>query len=142
MKKHSQLCSVEKLYLGLADLLTSFQVTVLLVVELGFATPPGLASLAERFYTRSKLHPLEDRGDALANADAHRCQAERAVAVDHRVQQCRGDPRPAGSQGVADGNRSAADVYFFLVEAEHLNARQRLRGERFVEFHDVDVCER
>jgi hypothetical protein len=38
MKKHSQLCSVEKLYLGLADLLTSFQVTVLLVVELGFAT--------------------------------------------------------------------------------------------------------
>ena len=29
------------------------------------------------------LHALEDRRDALADADAHRGEAERGVAVDH-----------------------------------------------------------
>ena len=44
------------------------------------------------------LHALEDRRDALADADAHGRQAQRAVALQHRVNERRGDSRAAGPQ--------------------------------------------
>jgi len=48
-------------------------------------------------FTLSSSHALENRRDPLADADAHRGQAERGIAVDHRVNECRRDAGTAGA---------------------------------------------
>ena len=87
-------------------------------------------------------HAFKDHRDALADADAHRRQAERGVAVVHGVDERRGDAGAACAERVADGDRAAADVDLRFVEFEHPDAGQRLGGEGFVELDQVDVGER
>ena len=49
----------------------------------------------------------------------------------------RGDARAGRAQWVADGNCTAAHVGLFIVEAQFLLARQKLRRERFVHLDEV-----
>src|SRR6516162_7290626 len=85
------------------------------------------------------IYRFEDRGDALPRSDAHRRQAEFRLAIEHRVDQRGGDAGAAGPQGVPDGDRAAADVYFFGIDAEQLHHGQDLHGKRFVDLDQVDV---
>ena len=43
---------------------------------------------------------------------------------------------------MAERDRSAVHVHFVRIQFEHLDYRQRLRGEGFVQFDDRDVVER
>ena len=61
------------------------------------------------------------------------------VAVDHGVNQRRGDPRTAGPERMADGDRAAADVDLLFVEPSIRMHAKRLRRERFVQLDQVDV---
>ena len=42
---------------------------------------------------------------------------------------------------MADGDRAAADIHLFLVEPEHADAGQGLRGKGFVNLDQVDVVQ-
>ena len=51
-------------------------------------------------------------------------------------------PGAAGPQRMADGDRSAAGVHPFFVEAQELQHAQHLHGERLVELDALDLVER
>ncbi len=87
------------------------------------------------------LDPLEDRGDALTHADAHRGQAKGGVAVVHGVDERGGDASSGSAQRMADGDCSAADVDLGFVQLEHADSSQGLRREGFIELDEVDVGE-
>src|SRR5690606_25727879 len=77
---------------------------------------------------------LDDRGDPLADADAHRRQTVAgAGTLAQLVDQGCQDARARAAQRVAQGNRAAVDVDFRLVEAQLPNAGQRLHREGFVQ---------
>src|SRR5947208_2665281 len=89
------------------------------------------------------LHSLEDRGDALTDADAHR---DKRVAAADAVQLTRGGECDAGARGaqrVADCDRPAVHVDTAVVERqfEAAQAGQHLRGEGLVDLDHVDVGE-
>src|SRR5437899_6254142 len=85
--------------------------------------------------------PLEHRGDALADADAHR--DERVAAADTLQLtgggQC--DARARGAERVADRDRTAVHVDPAVVERqlEPAQASQHLRGEGLVDLDHVNV---
>ena len=89
-------------------------------------------------------HPLEQRGQPLAAADAHRLQAVAGVAAVHLAQQGRQDAPAGRAHRVAEGDARAVDVGPLEVavgEAPLAGHRQHLAGERLVELDQVDVGE-
>ena len=75
--------------------------------------------------------PLEDRRDALADADAHRRQAQTdsRSAARELVHERRHEARARAAERVADRDGAAVDVDARRVERELAQARQRLRRE-------------
>ena len=58
------------------------------------------------------------------------------------VDEVRGDARPGGPEGVADGDRAAVDVGLVAVEPELLLDGEVLRREGLVDLDEVDLVER
>src|SRR5713101_8331754 len=84
---------------------------------------------------------LENRGDALAAADALRGEG---VALAFALQERRrlaGDARAGGAQRMAERDGAAVEIGPALVDAEFAHAGDRLRGEGLVDLDDVDVLD-
>src|SRR5919198_4273745 len=84
-------------------------------------------------------YPLEDRGDALAHADAHGGEAVAVAATRHLVHQGRGQTRAAAAEGMAERNGAAVRVHPGRVKPQLADTGERLRGEGFVELDHVEV---
>jgi hypothetical protein len=98
------------------------------------------ADLADLGLGASRSDRLEDRRDALAAADA---LGGEGVALGFAREQRRrlaGDAGAGGAQRVAERDGAAVEVDLGDVEAELVDAGQRLRSERLVELDDVDVA--
>src|SRR6185437_8112314 len=80
-----------------------------------------------------------ERGDALADADAHGGGALGDSAAAHLVQQRGDDPRARAAERVADGDRAAVHVDLLRVELELVDAGDRLGGERLVQLDQFQV---
>src|ERR1700712_4256471 len=84
------------------------------------------------------LDALDDDGDALADADAHR--AERVPAPDpmQLVDRRRDQPCAAGAERMAEGDAATIgiDARVVVGEAQVAHDREPLRGERFIELDD------
>src|SRR5271157_6430796 len=76
---------------------------------------------------------LEDRGDALAAADAHRDERVPAAGAPELVQRLDGQDGPGGGDGVPEGDAAAVRVGALLRQAQFPDHRQRLRGEGLVD---------
>src|SRR6266436_1540268 len=85
-------------------------------------SPPGLASSA--FHFTESLHALKHGGNSLSEANTHRGDAERRVAVDHIVDERGRDACAAGAERVPDRDGAAADVHLFFVQVECADAGQ------------------
>src|SRR5690606_31477690 len=88
-----------------------------------------------RLHVRERLNALEDRGDALTQANTHGGHAERAAILLHHVQQGAGNTRTGTAERVtqSDGAAVQVDLLLHLVEdLEVLQHRQSLRSEGFV----------
>src|SRR5437870_2233825 len=78
-------------------------------------------------------YSFDDGGDPLADADAHRRQAVVPAGPTQLVRQHRDQPCSAHSQRMTQRDRTAVDIDLFLIQAELVDADDRLRGERLVE---------
>src|ERR1700761_1065784 len=76
---------------------------------------------------------LQQQCDPLAAADAQRDQAELEVPALHLVEDLGGDRRSGGADRMPERDRAAVGVDPLLVEAEIVDHRERLGGERLVE---------
>src|SRR5262245_32742369 len=85
---------------------------------------------------------FDDERGTLAAADAGGAQPVAGAAPPERMQQVRGDPRSAGPERVAEGDRAPIHVGALAVEAELTLDREVLRGERLVDLDQVHVLER
>src|SRR5579859_2010483 len=99
---------------------------------------PGVQTARSR--QSSGLQSLDDGGDALADADAHRRQPQAGLAPLHLLEQGRQDARPGAAQRMAQGNRAAVDVGALVVQPQRAHALKRLDGERLVEFDQIKVA--
>ena len=75
------------------------------------------ASIARAAPGSPLIHPFDDRGDALADTDAHGGEAEAAAAFFHFVNKRRHDPGAAAAQRVAEGDGAAVDVELVEIDA-------------------------
>src|SRR6185436_14466299 len=89
-------------------------------------------------YGRS-LHPFDDGGNALADADAHGREAVAAAAPFHFVQQRRHHPGAAAAERVSKGDGAAVDVQFIQIDAELARAGEHLGSKGLVELHQIDL---
>src|SRR6187200_3206485 len=88
---------------------------------------------------RALSEPLDDGGDAHADADAERGEAvaERAPLdlVDQRAQ----DHAAGGAEGMAHGDGAAVHVHRGGVDLHVLHEAHRYRGEGLVDLPEVDL---
>ena len=96
---------------------------------------------ARRRARRLILDALDDRRDPLAHPDAHRGQAVAAAGPAQLVDQHRDQAAAAHPERMAERDRAAVDVDLGRVEAELVDADDRLRGERLVELDQVEVVD-
>src|ERR1051325_11520307 len=87
------------------------------------------------------VDPGNAEGHRIAAAETERREAARGIAVDHGMQQCRENTRAASADRMAERNRAAVHVDAIPVPREALSVRQRLRGERFVRFDEIEVAD-
>src|SRR5207247_4450681 len=98
----------------------------------------GVETRARDDYT-GPSNALDDGGDPLSAADAHR--DERVAPIDarelvHRLNR-QDDAGCADRMAKRDG--AAVRIHFLRIEAELLADGKRLRGKRLVRFDDVDI---
>src|SRR4051794_3757736 len=81
------------------------------------------------------LHPFERERDSLADADAHRRQAELAAAALKLLGGGQSEARARHAERMAERDRAAIGVHLGRVvgEAELAKHRQPLSGERLVQ---------
>src|SRR5438034_8515118 len=79
---------------------------------------------------------LDENRDALAAADARRGYAVAPAALVQFADEREDEPRPGGTERVAERDRAAVDVDLPPVELELLLAREVLRGERLVDLDE------
>src|SRR5439155_16826268 len=93
--------------------------------------------------TGSLGEALQDRGHALAAADAHRLEAEGLVVELEPVDEGGGDAGAGHAERVPDGDGAAVHVELVAerVEPDLPRARDDPRGERLVDLHQVDVVD-
>src|SRR5690606_28478176 len=87
-----------------------------------------------------RLQPLEDARRALSAADAHCHHAIARVAPPQLVQQLDGQLGAGAAERVTKRDRAAIDVDARRVEVQLANDSQRLRGERLVQFDQVEIA--
>ena len=90
---------------------------------------------------RAIVHPLHDRRDPLADADAHRREAVAAAGPAQLVDQHRDQAAAAHPERMAERDRAAVDVDLGRVEPELVDADERLGRERLVELDEVEVLD-
>src|SRR5262245_19039545 len=98
------------------------------------ARPPGIGD-------KLAVYPVDDRPDALANADAHRREAITSSAPPQLVDKRRQDPRTRAAERVAERDRAAVDVDASAVEVLLTDALQRLGAERLIQLDEVHVAD-
>src|SRR3954453_22336170 len=112
--------------------------------ESGDTTPRPTLAAADSTRTRAAgLQPLDNGGDRLAEADAHRRQPVTRVApLELRDKRGR-DPRPGGPERVAERNAAAVRIHVSgVVALLQPRVREELahdRGERLVDLDHGDV---
>src|SRR4029079_15203725 len=107
------------------------------------AGPKRLAHPEARARLRVGLagRPLEQRGHALADADAQRREAVAAVAAAELVQERHDEARAAHSERMAERDRAAVDIDPLRVEAQLTDDREALRRERLVQLDEIDILD-
>lgn len=113
-----------------------------LVTRTSLAPGPGMYPVQESLIVTRSAAALQDHRHPLAAADAHRLEAEFAVAFLQRVDQGRGDARAGHAERVPHGDGSAVDVKPLLVDPEPTRGGNDLGGERLVHLHQVNVSDR
>src|SRR5690606_15669023 len=89
-----------------------------------------------------RLDAFEDRGDTLAETDAHGRHTQGAAVLLHHVQQGAGDTGTGAAVRVTqrDGTTVQVDLLVHLVQQlQVLQHRQGLGGEGFVQLDVIDV---
>ena len=86
---------------------------------------------------------LDQRGDALADADAHRGDRALAAARFQRVHRGQRQARAGRAERMPERDRAAVRVHVLGVvrQAELAQHREALGGERLVQLDHVDVAE-
>src|SRR6266700_3232761 len=87
------------------------------------------------------LHPLEDRGDALAATDAHGDECVLAPGAPQLVERLDGEDRPRGADRVAERDTTAVGVRPLGGKVELAHDSQRLRRERLVHLEQIDLVD-
>src|SRR5207248_6343388 len=102
---------------------------------------PSARTSATRLSGPALVQPLDEHGHALAAADAHRLEPDRAVHRLEVVEQRSHDPRASHPVRMAKRDRTAVRVELVAerVDADLAAHGKHLRGERLVELHHVDV---
>src|SRR6202171_6627348 len=85
---------------------------------------------------------LEERSQALPDADAHRRDGVVTAAALELAQDRAGEPRARHPDGVADRDRAAVRVGALIRQPQRSDARDHLRGEGFVELDRVALVGR
>src|SRR3954465_673665 len=82
---------------------------------------------------------LNGEGDAHAAAYAQRCKPPLGVALLHFVKQRDQDAAARGADRMAEGDGAAIDVDLARVPTHLAVHSYSLRGERFVDLHQIQV---
>ncbi len=90
---------------------------------------------------RLALDPLDDRGDPLADADAHRGEAVAAAGPAQLVGEHRDEPAAAHPERMAERDRPTVHVHLGGIEPELVDAHERLARERLVELDEIEVVD-
>src|SRR6202035_5460106 len=98
-------------------------------------TPTG----AVAWGLQHQLDPFENRGDALAAADAHRDQRVPAAGPAQLVEGLDDQDGAGGAERVTEGDATSVRVGPFRWKAELGGDGEGLRGERLVHLEHVDV---
>src|SRR5712671_921066 len=83
--------------------------------------------------------PLEDRGDALAAADAHRDERVALLRALELVERLHGEDGSCGADRMAERHRAAVRIHFRRIQSQIPGYRHRLRSEGFVRFDHIHV---
>src|SRR5215470_760817 len=87
----------------------------------------------------ARSHALDDRGDALAAADAHRNQSVTLTGPMQLVHALHREDASGSPDRMAERDRAAVRVHLGRIEAELLVNPERLSRERLVRFDNVHV---
>src|SRR5579859_161128 len=101
--------------------------------------PMTPAPMTATFLMSAISHSLQDRGDALAAADALGGQRVFAAGALQQRSGLADDARTRGAERMAERDGAAIDIDAGLVELEVADAGQRLGGEGFVELDHVEL---
>src|SRR5207342_1811139 len=85
--------------------------------------------------------PLEDRGDALPAADAHRVERVPAAGALELVQRLDHQDGPGGTDRVAEGDPAAVRVGALGGQVQFPAHGQRLGGEGLVDLEHVNLVD-
>ena len=85
------------------------------------------------------LTPFQDDGNTLATANASRANSVLALRSLQFVDKVCGYTGTTSSEGMAEGNGTAAHVCLGPVETDLLFDREKLDGKGFVDLDDVHV---
>src|SRR5580700_2846283 len=107
--------------------------------SLAMGRPDGYGWIARDGGLPHQLDPFEDRGDALAAADAHRDQRVPAAGPAQLVEGLDDQDGAGGAERVTQGDAAAVRVGPFRRKAELGGDGEGLRGERLVHLEHVDV---
>src|SRR5690348_16962346 len=102
----------------------------------------SIAATVVMSVSSSRLDALDNRGNALAAADAERDQGRCKIAPLKLVERCAEEYRPGGAERVAEGDRSAVDIDFRGVQFQAAHRLERDGGKCFVDFPQVNVMYR
>src|SRR6266508_5003024 len=83
---------------------------------------------------------LDDRGDPLAHPDAHRDQAVAAAGPPELVDEHRHQARSAHPERMAQRDGTPVDVDDRRVQAQLVDAHERLRCEGLVELDEIEIA--
>ena len=83
----------------------------------------------------------EERGLALADADAQRREPVTAAPPAQLVEERHDEPRAAHAERVAERDRAAVHVHALRVEPELADHREALRRERLVQLDEIDLAD-
>src|SRR5260370_14541653 len=109
---------------------------------MGRASPPRAMILrcsCGRY--RNLLHPLDNRGNALPNADTHRCQTVAPAAPLQLMQEGHNKPCAAAAERVTQRNSPAVNVEFLLVNLKFAHTPQNLGAKCFVQFAPIHILD-
>src|SRR5579862_4911466 len=85
------------------------------------------------------IYSLDNNCACFSPADANGGHSPLNIPLLHCMKEGNKDSRPAGSDRMAKGNRSAIDVNLVWIQTEHSVDDQRDYGECFVDLKQVDI---